>query len=221
MEILGSFILNTNKFLTFSYKKKEITLQDTTSEPILVTLEDYKDISQVILQENKKSMRNMQKEIDKVIIDKNEEISCLKNHSQNLIAQIKKLKGEKKSQQEMLKQLMNKKSLIDKETMIYPTEIKKSSAVQIQVAEKGTSTNPVEVKSTSDVGVQTLEIPSVLTNRGSSINNATSMHEEKKTPKENQENDTSTNQEILIDIQIIRAYILTNQIINITRDENN
>jgi hypothetical protein len=221
MEILGSFILNTNKFLTFSYKKKEITLQDTTSEPILVTLEDYKDISQVILQENKKSMRNMQKEIDKVIIDKNEEIYCLKNHSQNLIAQIKKLKGEKKSQQEMLKQLMNKKSLIDKETMIYPTEIKKSSAVQIQVVEKGTSTNPVEVKSTSDVGVQTLEIPSVLTNRGSSINNATSMHEEKKTPKENQENDTSTNQEILIDIQIIRAYILTNQIINITRDENN
>jgi hypothetical protein len=42
----------------------------------------------------------MQKEIDKIITDKNEEISGLKNHSQNLIAHIKKLKGEEKSQQE-------------------------------------------------------------------------------------------------------------------------
>ena len=64
----------------------------------LVTPEEFKYISIVILQENKKSMQNMQKEIDKIIIDKNEEISHLKNHSQNLITQIKKLKGEKKSQ---------------------------------------------------------------------------------------------------------------------------
>jgi hypothetical protein len=46
-----------------------------------VTSEDFKDISKVILQENKKSMENMQKEIDKIITDKNEEISRLKNHS--------------------------------------------------------------------------------------------------------------------------------------------
>jgi hypothetical protein len=39
----------------------------------------------------------VQKEFDKVIADKDEEISHLKNHSQNLIAHIKKLKGEKKS----------------------------------------------------------------------------------------------------------------------------
>jgi hypothetical protein len=108
-----------------------------------------------------------------------------------LIAQIKRLKGEKKSHQETLKQLTNKKSLIDKETMTDPIEIKKSSAVKIQVAEKGTNTSPIEVKTMWDVGVQTMETPSVLTNKSSSINNATLVHEENKTPKENQENATN------------------------------
>jgi hypothetical protein len=67
--------------------------------------------------------------------------------------------------------------------MIDPIEIKKSLDVQIQVAEKGTNTNPIEVRTVLDVGVQMLEIPSVLTNRGSSINNATLVHEEKKCMK--------------------------------------
>jgi len=49
----------------------------------------------------------------------------------------------------MLKQLTNKKSLIDKEKMIYPIEIKKSLAVKIQVVEKGTNTSLVEVKTKS------------------------------------------------------------------------
>ena len=45
METLGSFILNTKKrFLTFSYKKKKIMLQDFTLEPNSVTLEDILDI---------------------------------------------------------------------------------------------------------------------------------------------------------------------------------
>ena len=132
MEAPGYFIQNTKKnFLTFSYKKKKITLQDSTLELDPVTSEDFKDISKVILQENQKAMQNMQKEIDKIIIDKNEEFSRLENHNQNLIAQIKKLKGEKKSQQESLKQLTNKNSLIDQETMTDPIEIKKSSAVKI------------------------------------------------------------------------------------------
>jgi cell division protein FtsB len=56
----------------------------------------------------------MQKEFDKVVTDKDKEISHLKNHSQNLITQIKKLKSEKKSQQEMLEQLTNKESMIIK-----------------------------------------------------------------------------------------------------------
>jgi prefoldin subunit 5 len=91
-------------------------------------------------------MQNIQKEIDKIITDKNEEISHLKNHIQNLIAQIKKLKGEKNSQTKTLKQLTSKNSLIDKETLIDPIEIKKSSVVKIQVAEKETKTSSFEVE---------------------------------------------------------------------------
>jgi hypothetical protein len=66
----------------------------------------------------------MQKKIDKIITDKNKEIeiSRLKNHILNLITHIKKLKGEKKSQQEKLTTLTNNISLIDKETMIDPTK---------------------------------------------------------------------------------------------------
>jgi hypothetical protein len=133
------------KILTFSYKKKKITLQDSTLESDPVTSENFEDISKVILQENKKSMENMQKEIDKIIIDKNEEISRLKNHSQNLIAQIKRLKGEKKLHQETSTQLANKKSLIDKETMTDPIKMKKSSVVKIQVMENGTIRDPVHI----------------------------------------------------------------------------
>jgi hypothetical protein len=55
MEALGFFILNTKKkFLAFSYKKKKKTLHDSSLESYLVTSKDFKDISKVILQENKK-----------------------------------------------------------------------------------------------------------------------------------------------------------------------
>lgn len=57
MGTLSSFILNTKKkFLTFSYKKKKITLQDVTVQPNLVTLQDIQDISKAIFQEDKKSI---------------------------------------------------------------------------------------------------------------------------------------------------------------------
>jgi hypothetical protein len=72
MEALGTFILNMkNKFLTFSYKNKKITLQDVTLEPDSLTQEDLKYISKVILQENQNSISRMQKEFDEIIIDKN------------------------------------------------------------------------------------------------------------------------------------------------------
>jgi hypothetical protein len=68
---LGTFILNMEKkFVTFPHKEKMITLQDTTSEPDSVTPEDFNDISEVILQENKKAMQRMQKEFDEVITEK-------------------------------------------------------------------------------------------------------------------------------------------------------
>jgi hypothetical protein len=82
---------------------------------------------------------------------------------------IRKLKGEKKSQQETLRKLTSKESLIDKETMTDPIEVEKSSTVKTQVVEKGTNIDPihvttqegaksVEVRTFSDVGVQTMEI---------------------------------------------------------------
>jgi hypothetical protein len=86
------------------------------------------------------------------------------------------LKNGKKLQQETLKQLTSKESLIDKETIIGPIEIEKSLDVKIQTMEKGTNTNPiditnpkdanpVEVGISSDVEVQTMEIPSISTNK--------------------------------------------------------
>jgi hypothetical protein len=93
---LGTFILNMEKkIVTFSYKEKMITLQDTKSERDFVTPEDCNDISEVILQENKKSMQRIQKEFDEVIKDKREEISCLKEHSKKILSQIKKSKVRK------------------------------------------------------------------------------------------------------------------------------
>ena len=51
MESLGSFVLYTKKkFLTFSYKKKKITLQDVNLKPNSVTPEDIQEISKVIYQ---------------------------------------------------------------------------------------------------------------------------------------------------------------------------
>jgi hypothetical protein len=45
---------------------------------------------------------------------------------------------------------------------------------------------------TLDVEIQMMEIPSVLTNRNSTINKTTSVHEEDIIPKVNKENATST-----------------------------
>ena len=95
METLGSVILNTKKkFLTFSYKKKKITLQNVNLKPNSVTPEDIQEISKVIIQESKKAIQNMQKEIDKITTNKNEEVVCPKYHNEKLLMQIKKLKKD-------------------------------------------------------------------------------------------------------------------------------
>lgn len=107
MQTLGTFILNMKKkFLTLPYK--EITLQDFTMKPCLEapSLEALKDID-VILLDNKNSLQKMQKKLDKVVKNherwlENDEVFffffvclCVKNHSQSLITQIKKLTSEK------------------------------------------------------------------------------------------------------------------------------
>ena len=71
METLGSFIRNTKKkFLTFSHKKKKITLLEVTLKPNSVTPKDIQEISKLIQQESKKVIQNMQKEIDKITVEK-------------------------------------------------------------------------------------------------------------------------------------------------------
>jgi hypothetical protein len=80
METLGTFILNKNKFLTFSYKKKKITMWDITrkSDPVAPSSKDLKDISKEILQGNQRSTQKMKKEFDRVVADKDKEIYRLK-----------------------------------------------------------------------------------------------------------------------------------------------
>jgi hypothetical protein len=76
--------------------------------------------------------------------------------------------------------------------MTNPIKIKKSSTAKIQVAEKQTNTSLVEPGTTSDVGIQTMENTNVLTDISTSINKTTSMYEETKTLKVNQEKASST-----------------------------
>jgi hypothetical protein len=102
VDTLGTFIFNTRrKFLTFSYKKKKFTLQDATMKSIseAPSSEDLKDISEVILPDNQKSIQKLQdrqEECDKIIIEKDEEISRLRNHNQKLLAKIMKSKEKKR-----------------------------------------------------------------------------------------------------------------------------
>ena len=66
-----------------------------------VSSEDFKDISKMISQEDQKSRQKMQKEFDKVIKDKEEEISCLRDHNQKLLFQIKKAKDRAQDHQKI------------------------------------------------------------------------------------------------------------------------
>jgi len=172
METLGSFILNRkNKFLTFSYKKRKITLQDITLKVDSVTPKDIQDISKVIFQEGKKVLQNMQRKVDKITTDKNEEVSRLKDHSRKLLTQIKKLKNNKKSLKDKLEQLTQ--------------EVLKSPVVTVKVEDKGTNSNQLNVTTQEedkqveenphlDVAVQMMNTPT----EGSVTNSTTSSPEE-------------------------------------------
>ena len=96
--------------MTFSYKRKRITFQDITmkSEIEPPTSEEFQDISEMISQGNQKSEQKKQKEVEKIIASKDEEITHLKNHSQDLITQIKKLKRENRSQEEIQEEFHQK-----------------------------------------------------------------------------------------------------------------
>ena len=111
IKTLGTFILNAEKkFLTFSYNRKRITFQDITmkSEIEPPTSEEFQDISNMISQGNQKSEQMKQEEVEKIVTSKDEEITRLKNHSQDLIAQIKKLKDESDFNQRLTNQDIKK-----------------------------------------------------------------------------------------------------------------
>ena len=69
----------------------------------------------------------MQKKLGKALTNKYDAISSLRDDSQSLIMKIKKIKNEKKMQHGKLEQLINKFSLIDKETMTSLVEVGISS----------------------------------------------------------------------------------------------
>jgi CRISPR/Cas system CMR-associated protein Cmr5 small subunit len=95
-----------------------MTFQDITmkSDSIVPSSKDLKDISKVILQENRWSISKIQKEYDRVIADKNEEISRLKDHSKKLLTQIKKSKDTKQCIQKLEQENQDlRKKLSEKE----------------------------------------------------------------------------------------------------------
>ena len=84
LDTLGSLILNfEKKFLMFSYKKKKITLHDISVKSDSVsTSKDLDRISKMLLSDKQQSILEIQKECDKIIIDKDAKICGLKNHNQ-------------------------------------------------------------------------------------------------------------------------------------------
>jgi hypothetical protein len=105
-------------------------------------------------------------DLEKSLLEKNEENSRLKKFNQELLKQIRKLKEEK---------LENP----------YIKDIDKSDNEESTVQDAAKST---EKKTTFDVGVQTMEAPGIFTNRNASINKATSVREENHISKLNEEN---------------------------------
>ena len=85
---------------------------------------DLDQISKILLSNKQKSILEIQKECDKIAIDKDAEICHLKIHNQSLLTQIKKIKSDKKMVEDKLEQLINKESLVDKETMTEPMELR-------------------------------------------------------------------------------------------------
>jgi len=70
----------------FSYKKKKITLHDVSMKSDSVSIsKDLDQISKMILRDNQQSILEIQKDFDKIVIDKDAEIYCLKVHNQNLL----------------------------------------------------------------------------------------------------------------------------------------
>ena len=111
----------------------------------------------------------------------------MKNLNQELLEQIKKLKEEKLENPDI-------------------KDIDKSGHEESIAQEITKSTRK---KTTSDVEVQTMEAPNKLTNQNSTINKATSTHEENHISQSKEENATSMirGNHVIIDIMVVAGGI--------------
>ena len=70
-------------------------------ESEVTSFKDFKEISKVMSQGNEKSTQTIQKEFDKVIADKEEEIFHLRDHNKKLLLQIEKAKDKVQCSQKL------------------------------------------------------------------------------------------------------------------------
>ena len=109
----------------------------------------------------------------------------LKNHNKSLVAQIKKLKSEKKSQKEKLEKFSSKEVTTNEEIILEPIKIEKCSNVKISIVDKGINTNPINLTTQKDANLEDVK-------RSSHVEVETSQgYEEDLIPKVNQEKVTS------------------------------
>ena len=82
------------------------TLSDINmkTESKLASSKEFKEISKMLSQGDEKSIQTIKKDFNKVIAGKEEEISCLRDHNQKLLLQIKKMKYKTQYNQKLDKE---------------------------------------------------------------------------------------------------------------------
>jgi hypothetical protein len=152
--------------------EEEISCLRNLNQKLLEQIKSLKDERR----ENLESKNKDDKSEDK------EELLRLKRHNQDLLTQIKRLKHDKKSLQE---ELDHKTSIIDKETMTEPMELKKSLDVKVSILDKGINIEPINLTTQKDVNPIDVK-------RSSNVEEETIQgHEENSIPKVNQQKTTS------------------------------
>jgi chromosome segregation ATPase len=163
-------------------KKFKKHLSEQEEENVCLKNRNQRLLEQIRMLKEEESEKEDKNNVDKS--DK-EENSRLKVHNQSLLTQITKLKSDKKSLQNKLEQLINKESLVDKETMTEPMELEKSLNIKIPIMDKGINSDPINLTTQKDANPTDVK-------RSLHVEVETSQgYEEDSIPKVNQEKDTS------------------------------
>jgi hypothetical protein len=174
-----------NKLYSFQAKRNEelhAQIKDERKKYDKTLLERNQEISR--LKDQNQKLEQANQNLIKKLSEKDEENCRLKIHNQSLLTQIKKIKSDKKMVEDKLEQLINKESLVDKETMTEPMELQKSSNRKNLMVDKAINTDPVNLTTQKD---------SVDVKRSSHVEVETSQgYEEDSIPSVNQEEATST-----------------------------